>query len=136
MTLAQHNTHTAFAVRRHVHCSAVAPCSVPNAARARTARVRGAPRPTWLTWPCVAQDVVGLTLLNNELYALCANYQMWMMDLITKGEWQVTSHCCSTSTIPREFYAAAVGPPQNPGFRTVILPGSPGYALHPSAQVP
>ena len=26
--------------------------------------------------------------------------------------------------------------PHNLGFQTVILPGSPGYALHPSAQVP
>ena len=29
---------------------------------------------------------------------------------------------------------AAVAP-HNPGFQTIILPGSPGYALYPSAQV-
>ena len=26
--------------------------------------------------------------------------------------------------------------PHNPGFLTVVLPGSPGYVLYPSAQVP
>ena len=26
--------------------------------------------------------------------------------------------------------------PLRPGFQTVVLPGSPGYALYPSAQVP
>ena len=30
----------------------------------------------------------------------------------------------------------AAAAPHNPGFLTAILPGSPGYALYPSAQVP
>ena len=30
----------------------------------------------------------------------------------------------------------AAAAPTNPGFQTVIFPGSPGYALYPSAQVP
>ena len=30
---------------------------------------------------------------------------------------------------------AAAAPPHNPGFQTVVFPGSPGYAPYPSAQV-
>ena len=43
----------------------------------------------------------------------------------THGDW--SAECWST------LVPAAVAPPHNPGFLTVVLPGSPGYALYPSA---
>ena len=47
-----------------------------------------------------------------------------------------TATCRAGSAPHRSHAILAAAGPHNPGFLPGILPGSPGYALYPSAQVP
>ena len=62
--------------------------------------------------------------------------QVQFLDRHHDLDWSIY-HALQVHHLPcRRHAILAAAAPRNPGFQTVIFPGSLGYALYPSAQVP